>query len=134
MPVPSPILGFAEAGACRDVKGQVPRTRLDSGSTLGLHHNWTFSTCHEKCTALGAKCEALDVDGPASLRSGKAPDPATPVGWCGIWGEHIDKADAGDWMFIDTGVGEKACHGDIAAGASNTCFVRSVACSGKPVA
>ena len=123
-PAPAPGGAFTPMhGACRDAQG-LYSARLDHEGTI------QFSACAERCMALGLRCDAFDVFGPAPANGS---DPQ--VGWCGVWGDTLTAADAGgNFTFQPANGGTRVCRGDPAAGNGNTCFHRPPFCASQPIA
>jgi hypothetical protein len=115
-----PTPGFLpQRGACRDASGFQGRHLAASEQN--------FSVCKAKCDELGARCDAFDLDGVAPPVGSK---PQPRYRWCGIWGSTLTPADApagGVWTYACNGDcplhnTTQVCRGDVAVGASNTCF------------
>lgn len=118
-PPPKQLHGFdVQAGACRDSKGQYSSPRIECPT--GTH----FSQLVERCVALGARCDAVDIDaGPV----GPGHDPV--VSWGAVWGLNITAKDslAGWTFYCDGGCNatgapkQSVCQGDQGG---NTCYHR----------
>ena len=123
-PPPIPTPGFMpQRGTCRDVSGF-------QGRHLAANKQ-NFSVCKAKCDALGARCNAFDLNGVAPS-VGASPEPLYP--WCGIWGTSLTEADAGGvWQYACNGDcpshnETRVCRGDSAISPANTCFPRAPGC------
>jgi hypothetical protein len=117
-PVPKSLPGFKlQTGACRDKSGQFTSPRIE------CPHGTHFSQLVAKCVALGARCDAVDVDG-----SWVKPGPDPVVYWGAVWGVNLTQADAdGEWTFYcdggcPNGTRTSVCKG--AGGGGNACYHR----------
>jgi hypothetical protein len=119
-PPPKQLHGFdVQAGACRDSSGLYSSPRIECPT--GTH----FSQLVARCVALGARCDAVDID---AEPVGPGRDPV--VSWGAVWGLNITAEDspAGWTFYCDSGCNatggatkKSVCRGDRG---SNTCYHR----------